>query len=56
VVSDPADVDFAMIMGTGWAHFAAAHFATPTPRVFELIARLRDLGETAETISLPARC
>jgi 3-hydroxyacyl-CoA dehydrogenase / enoyl-CoA hydratase / 3-hydroxybutyryl-CoA epimerase len=46
VVSDPADVDFAMIMGTGWAPFRGGPFRyADSLGIPNVIARLRQLSD-----------
>ena len=54
VVSDPADVDFAMIMGTGWAPFRGGPLRyADSAGISNLIARLRDLSENRRDYFAP---
>ena len=54
VVSGPADVDFAMIMGTGWAPFRGGPFRyADSIGIPNIIARLRQLSETGRDYFLP---
>lgn len=54
VVSDPADVDFAMIMGTGWAPFRGGPLRyADSIGISNLIARLRQLSENGRDYFVP---
>ncbi|HEX3446594.1 MAG TPA: 3-hydroxyacyl-CoA dehydrogenase NAD-binding domain-containing protein [Chthoniobacterales bacterium] len=54
VVSEPADVDFAMIMGTGWAPFRGGPLRyADSIGISNLIARLRQLSENGRDYFVP---
>jgi 3-hydroxyacyl-CoA dehydrogenase / enoyl-CoA hydratase / 3-hydroxybutyryl-CoA epimerase len=54
VVSDPADIDFAMIMGTGWAPFRGGPLRyADSIGISNVIARLRQLSENGRDYFLP---
>jgi len=54
VVSDPGDVDFAMIMGTGWAPFRGGPLRyADSVGISNLVARLRDLSENRRDYFAP---
>jgi len=54
VVSDPADVDFAMIMGTGWAPFRGGPLRyADSVGISNIVNRLRQLSENGREYLLP---
>jgi 3-hydroxyacyl-CoA dehydrogenase/enoyl-CoA hydratase/3-hydroxybutyryl-CoA epimerase len=54
VVTDPADVDFAMIMGTGWAPFQGGPLRyADSIGISTLVARLRDLSQKGRDYFAP---
>jgi 3-hydroxyacyl-CoA dehydrogenase / enoyl-CoA hydratase / 3-hydroxybutyryl-CoA epimerase len=54
VVSDPADVDFAMIMGTGWAPFRGGPLRyADSIGISNIITRSRQLSENGRDYFLP---
>jgi 3-hydroxyacyl-CoA dehydrogenase/enoyl-CoA hydratase/3-hydroxybutyryl-CoA epimerase len=54
VVADPADVDFAMIMGTGWAPFRGGPLRyADSIGISTVVARLRDLSQNGKDYFAP---
>jgi 3-hydroxyacyl-CoA dehydrogenase / enoyl-CoA hydratase / 3-hydroxybutyryl-CoA epimerase len=54
VVTDPADVDFAMIMGTGWAPFRGGPLRyADSIGISTLVARLRELSQKGRDYFAP---
>jgi 3-hydroxyacyl-CoA dehydrogenase/enoyl-CoA hydratase/3-hydroxybutyryl-CoA epimerase len=56
VVSEPADVDFTMIMGTGWAPFRGGPLRyADSIGISNIVARLRQLSENGRDYFLPCQ-